>query len=43
MLLRAYRAAELRANMLKNNIKVDIKEMALMTKRSENRFMNILS
>jgi hypothetical protein len=30
-LLRAYRAAELRVNMLKDNIKIDMKEMALMT------------
>jgi hypothetical protein len=29
MLLRAYRAAELRVNMLKDNTKMDIKEMAL--------------
>jgi hypothetical protein len=32
MLLRAYRAAELRVNMLKGNIKMDLKEIALMTK-----------
>jgi hypothetical protein len=31
MLLRAYRAAGLRVNMLKDNIKMGIKEMALMT------------
>jgi hypothetical protein len=31
MLLTAYRAAGLRVNMLKDNIKMDIKEMALMT------------
>jgi hypothetical protein len=31
MLLRAYRAAGLRVDMLKDNIKMDIKEMGLMT------------
>ena len=31
MLLAAYRAAGLRVNMLKDNIEMDIKEMALMT------------
>ena len=31
MLLTAYRAAELRLNMLKDNIEMDIIEMALMT------------
>ena len=31
MLLTAYRAARLRVNMLKDNIEINIKEMALMT------------
>ena len=31
MLLTAYRAARLRVNMLKENIEINIKEMALMT------------
>jgi len=31
MLLTAYRAAGLRVNMLKDNIEMDIKEMAIMT------------
>ena len=31
MLLRAYRAAGLRVNMLKDNIEMEIKEMALLT------------
>ena len=31
MLLRAYRATGRRVNMLKDNIEMDIKEMALMT------------
>ena len=31
MLLRAYRAAELCVNMLKDNIEMDSKEMTLMT------------
>ena len=32
MLLRAYRAARLRLNMLKDNIEMDNKEMALKTR-----------
>ena len=35
MLLRAYRAAELRVNVLKDNAKTDSKEIALITGRSE--------
>ena len=31
MLMRAYRAAGLRVNMLKDNIEMDIKELPLMT------------
>jgi hypothetical protein len=41
MLLSAYRAAELRVNMLKDNIKMKIKQMALMT--SGLNLINILS
>ena len=36
MLLRAYRAAELCVNMLKDNIEMDSKEMELMTSRQLN-------
>jgi len=34
ILLKAYRAAELRVNMLKDNIEMDIKEMVLKFKRT---------
>ena len=36
MLLRAYRAAELHVNMLKDNIEIDMKEVALVIKWTEN-------
>jgi hypothetical protein len=35
MFLKAYRAVELWSNVLKNNIKMDVKEIALMTTRME--------
>jgi len=38
-LLRAYRAAELQVNMLNDDIKMDIKEMALKIARPENNLM----
>ena len=41
MLLTEYRAAGLRVNMLKDNIEMDRKEMALMIARSENNLKNI--
>jgi hypothetical protein len=40
MFLRAYRAAGLCVNMLKDNIEMDIKEMVFMFKRTENNFKN---
>ena len=43
MLLTAYRAAGLRVNMLKDNIEMDRKEMALMIARSENNLKNVYS
>jgi hypothetical protein len=43
MLLRAYRAAELQVNMLKDNIKMDFKEIALMTTWNESNFISIQS
>ena len=39
MFFRAYRAAGLRVNMLKDNIDMDIKEMALMNKRTKNNLL----
>jgi hypothetical protein len=39
MLLTAYRAAELRVNMLKDDIKMDIKELALKIALPENNLM----
>jgi len=36
MMLRAYRAVGLRVNMLKDNIEIDTKEIALMVTRTEN-------
>jgi len=41
MLLTAYRAAGLLVNMLKDNIEMDSKEMALVIARSENNLINI--
>jgi len=41
MLLRAYRAAGLHVNMLKDNIEMDVKEMALMIAWSKNKFFSI--
>jgi hypothetical protein len=41
MLLRAYRAAELHVNMLKDNIKMDFKEIALMTKWNESSLISM--
>jgi hypothetical protein len=41
MFLRAFRAAELWVNMLKDNIEMDIKGIALMTSRTENKLLNI--
>jgi hypothetical protein len=38
-LLRAYRAAELHVYMLKDNIEMDIKEMALMIAQPENNLI----
>jgi len=43
MLMRAYRAAGLCVNMLKDNIEMDIKETALMLTRTENNFINSFS
>ena len=40
ILLTAYRAARLRENMLKDNIKMDSKEIVLMTTRTEFNSMN---
>ena len=39
--LRAYRAAEFHVKKLKDNIKIYIKEIVLMTTRTENNLMNI--
>jgi hypothetical protein len=41
MFLRAFRAAELWVNMLKDNTEMDIKEITLMTARTENKLINI--
>jgi hypothetical protein len=41
MFLRAYGAAELRVNMLKDNIEMDSKLIALITTRTENKMTNI--
>jgi len=40
MLLKAYRARGLYVNMLKDNIEIDIKIMALRIKRTENNYSN---
>jgi len=40
VLLRAYRASELLVNTLKYNIKMDIKEIALMITRNKSNFKN---
>jgi hypothetical protein len=42
-LLTAYRAAGSRVNMLKDNIEMDSKEMALIIKRNKNNFINTYS
>ena len=39
--IKAYRAAELRVSKHKDNIKMDIKEITLMTTRIENNLINI--
>jgi hypothetical protein len=41
MFLRECRAAELWVNMLKDNTETDIKIIALMTARTENKLLNI--
>jgi hypothetical protein len=41
VLLRAYMAAGLLVNVLKNDIEIDIKEIALMTNRTELNLVNI--
>jgi hypothetical protein len=41
MFLRACRAAELRVNILKDNIEMDIKEIALIITWAENKMFNI--
>ena len=41
MLLRGYRAAELRVSMVKDNIEMDIKEIAIMTRLNESILINI--
>ena len=43
MLLRACIAVGLRVNMRKDNIKVDIKEIALMITQNESNFINTYS
>ena len=43
MLLTAYRAAGLRVNMLRDNIGIDIKEIALIFKPIENNIINTYS
>jgi hypothetical protein len=40
MLMRAYRAAELRVNMLKDNIEMNSKEMALISMGAELNLLN---
>ena len=41
MLLKAYRVAELRVNMLRDNIEIDITEMAAVSMRTELNLTNI--
>jgi len=41
ILLTAYRAAELRVNMLKDNVELDIKETVLMNTWNESNLINI--
>ena len=41
MLLKAYRAAGLRVNMLKDNTEMDITEMAALSMRNELNLINI--
>ena len=41
MLLTAYIASELLVNMLKDNIKMEIKGMALMTRWNESNLINV--
>ena len=43
MLLTAYRAAEVRVNIIKDNIKIVIKEIAIMITRTEYNFINTYS
>jgi hypothetical protein len=43
MFLRAYRAAGVRVNMPQNNIKMDMKEIVLMTAWTELNLINIKS
>ena len=41
MLLRAYRAAELRVNVLKDNVEMHIKEIAFIIKWNNSNLINI--
>jgi hypothetical protein len=43
VLLREKRSAKLHVNMLKDNIKIDINERAIMIKRPENNLINTYS